>query len=80
MARFYFHLHECGTLIADDEGLECADLAAVRRTALKAARDVMCGEVEQGRLCLSCRVEVLDGAGAAVLDLPFRDAIAVTGL
>ena len=69
-----------GTVIADDDGVEHADVDSMKEAALKAARDVMCGEVMQGRLCLGCCVEVVDARGALVYRLPFRDALAITGL
>ena len=80
MARYYFHLHECGTVIADEDGCEHNSVDSMQEAARKAARDVMCGEVMQGRLCLGCRVEVVDAQGRLVFDLPFRDALAITGL
>ena len=52
----------------------------VRDEACRAARAVMCAEVSEGRLCLSCRIEVRDKTGAVVLDLPFRDAVEISGL
>lgn len=80
MARYFFHLHECGTLIADEDGVEREGIEAVRQAAFQAARDVMCGEVKEGRLCLTCRIEVVDANDRPVLTLPFRDALAITGL
>lgn len=80
MARYFFHLHECGTLSEDREGVDRTTLDDVREEACRAAREVMCAEVAEGRLCLSCRIEVKDEAGAVVLDLPFREAVTITGL
>jgi hypothetical protein len=80
MARYFFHLHECGTVIVDKEGAELADLVAVRDRALRAARDVMAAEVLQGKLCLGCCIVVEDGGYNEVLRVPFRDAVDVTGL
>jgi hypothetical protein len=34
MARYHFHLHECGTVIPDEEGLEKPGLESVRQEAL----------------------------------------------
>ncbi len=80
MALYFFHLHECGTVALDEDGIERPDLAAVQATALESAREVMCAEVKEGRLCLSCYIEVKDEAGAVVHTLPFNDALVVTGL
>ena len=79
MARYFFHLHECGTLYADAEGLDRITMDDVRDEAYRAAREVMCAELADGRLCLSCRIEVRDETGAVVLDLPFREAVTITG-
>lgn len=80
MARYFFDLHECGTVTADDEGREWPDLAAARAEALRTAREMMCAEVKEGRLCLTCNIEVKDAAGAIVLSLAFRDAVEISGL
>ena len=79
MARFFFHLHECGKTLIDEEGRELPDLEAARFRAMQGARDLMCGEIEQGRLCLGCSIEVTDESGASVLTLAFRDAVRITG-
>lgn len=80
MPRYFFHLYECGNLIADDEGRLLPDEASIQRAALKEARHVMAAEVQAGKLCLSCRIDVIDEHGRPVLTLPFKEAIEVTGL
>ncbi|MGV3480117.1 MAG: DUF6894 family protein [Sphingobium sp.] len=80
MARYFFNLYECGALTPDVEGEEFDDLDAVRETAIRLARGIMAGEITAGRLCLLCRIEVADEAGAVVMEVPFRDTVVVTGL
>ena len=80
MARYFFDLQECGTVSTDEEGSEHAGFDEVRAGAIRAAREVMCAELADGRLCLSCRIEVRDGSGAVVMSMPFREAVAITGL
>ena len=80
MSLFYFHLHECGDVIADPEGIDLPDLDAVRRKAVKEARQVMSSEVQEGRLCLGCCIVVEDAGRVEILRLPFRDALVVSGL
>lgn len=80
MARFFFHLHERGKFIQDDEGVERSDTASIYAEALRAAREVMCAEVAEGRLSLDCHIEVRDAAGETVMTVPFKDAVAITGL
>ena len=79
MERYFFDLRECGSIYADEEGVELADVREARDRAILAARDVMCGEVRAGRLCLACSIGVRDAAGQQVLVLPFSEAVAVTG-
>ena len=78
MARYFFNLYECGTLIPDEEGREC-DFASLREKAIRDARDIMSAEVKKGQLCISCRIEVVDAAGNLVLEVPFREALEITG-
>jgi hypothetical protein len=80
MARYHFNLHQCGTTIADEEGLEKPDLESVRHEALMSAREIMCNEMMSGKLCLSCHIEVQDAAGQVVHVLPFKEAVEVTGI
>ena len=80
MNRYFFNLRECGQVVVDEEGVDRHDLAAARVEALAAARSIMCAEVAEGRLCLSCSIEVFDASGTKVLTIPFRDALAISGL
>lgn len=80
MPRMFFHLHECGKVLSDTEGAEVQDLQAARVRAIREARAIMCAEVAEGRLCLSCRIEVQDERGEAVLAIPFKDAVTVSGI
>jgi hypothetical protein len=79
MARYFFNLHECGTLILDEEGREVIDSDQLHALAIKEARQLMSVEVARGELCLSCRIEVLDADQRLVLILPFKDALNITG-
>lgn len=75
-----FHLHECGISYMADEAVELADLAAAREYARTAARAIMSAEVLAGRLCLSCRIDIADEGGRVVASVPFREAVALSGL
>lgn len=79
MQRFYFHLHECGTVTEDEEGRLLADLATARAVAVEEARQVMRAEVGEGRLCLSCVLVIEDERHAEVGRVPFCEAIVVSG-
>ncbi|MES2753855.1 MAG: hypothetical protein V4659_04245 [Pseudomonadota bacterium] len=80
MARYFLDLHECGAVIDDLDGIEAESLDEVRTKVLSAIRDVMCGEIREGRLCLSCHIDARGPDGRSVMTVPFRDAIAISGL
>ena len=80
MQRFFFHLHEPNSVSVDDAGIFLPDRDAAEAKAITAAREVMCKDVRRGRLCLDCHVEVTDAEGDPVFDLPYRDAIEISGL
>ena len=77
MPRFFFHLHECGTVCLDEEGRELPDIQAAHNEAIVAARAVMCAEVSNGKLCLSCRIEIEDSNRRPVLQVPFTEAVEI---
>lgn len=79
MARYFFDLHECGEILLDHDGVDAEHLDAARQLAIAAARDIMCGEIGDGALCLSCYIEIREGE--QVVDrVLFRDAVVVTGI
>jgi hypothetical protein len=80
IGRYFFHLHECGTVIPDEEGRELAGHDAVRQAALAAARDLMAAEVQAGRLCLGCCIQVTDESGRVAVTVNFREALTLSGL
>jgi hypothetical protein len=80
MARYHFHLHECGTVITDEEGLDKPDLESVRHEAVMSAREIMCNEMKKGKLCLGCHIEVEYEVGQVVLTVPFKEAVQVSGI
>lgn len=80
MTRFYFNLHECGRFTPDHEGVVLESLAAARERAIAEARAIMSAEVAEGRLCLSCNIEVLVEGGRRALNVPFVEALVVSGV
>lgn len=79
MTRYFFNLRECGTVTWDREGALLPDVPAARDHAIHEARAIMAAEVLEGRLCLHCNIEVLDAAGGLAVNLPFGEALIVTG-
>ena len=78
--RYFFRLHECGDVTRDVEGLELPSLVAAERNAIDAARGYMCGELQQGHLCLGCCIVIEDRRRHELSRVWFRDAVAVTGI
>jgi hypothetical protein len=70
-------LHQCGTIVIDDEGVDYETAEEARRAALRAAREIMAAGVVEGQLRLACHVEVRDEAGVVVLTVPFDTAVAI---
>lgn len=80
MTRYFFNIHDCGVVIADDEGAVLPTLEAARDYAIEAARSLMCADLAEGKLCLDCSIQVLDATGHTEVTMPFREAVEVTGL
>jgi hypothetical protein len=80
MQRLFFHLHEGGAVVIDEEGAEVPSLEDARLRALGEARSIMSAEVAAGRLCLSCHICVEDAQGATLLTVPFSEALEISGL
>lgn len=78
MPRFYFDLHECGTVIEDEDGVERSHMHSLREEALRAAREIMCEEMTGGKLCLSCHIAVRDQNNEIILTVRFQDAVVIT--
>jgi hypothetical protein len=74
--RYFMHLIDSTEVLLDPEGLEMP-AEAVKRAALTAARDCMCGDVRNGELDLRYRIDVHDESGDVVHRLPFSDAVDV---
>jgi hypothetical protein len=80
MPKLFFHLHECGSVVVDEEGTEVENLPDAYGLAIRAARSIMSSEVTAGRLCLSCHIRVEDAQGADLMTVSFREALEITGL
>ena len=80
MPHFHFHLDECGITTPDADGSDHEDLDAARRAATVAAREIMCEELKDGRLCLSCFIDIADPSGRSLARLDFADVVKISGL
>ena len=75
MARYYMHLRDGSDEMIDVEGVELADLDAVRRAVLSNARDLMAGDIRDGIVDFRFRIDAEDETGAIVYSLPFKHAV-----
>lgn len=77
MPSFYFHVCNGAGFVADEEGQDLPHVEAARAVAVRSARDVMAGELRDGRLDLTSFIEVEDEAHNWLFTLSFADAVAV---
>lgn len=75
MARYFLHLRDGSDETLDPEGKEFADLEALRKAVLCAARDLIAGDVRHGVIDLRFRIDAEDENGALVYSLPFKHAL-----
>jgi hypothetical protein len=79
MPRFFMHICNGSGFVEDLEGVELQDERTARASATAAARDVMMGDIRDGRLDLSSFIEVEDEEHKLLFTLTFADAVRVTG-
>ncbi|WP_374942337.1 hypothetical protein [Sphingomonas sp.] len=78
MTRFFFHLRDGNDqVLLDPEGVELADMEAMKRCAMQAARGVMAGDLSNGVLDLRYRIDVENAAHEMIYTLAFRHAVSV---
>jgi hypothetical protein len=78
MARYFLHLRDGSDEVFDEEGIEYADMDAVRKAVVDSARDVMAGQIRNlGVLDLRFRIDAENETGDKVYTLPFADAISI---
>jgi hypothetical protein len=75
MPRYFFHVCQDGETNPDLEGIECADLDAVRQECREAAREIMAENLRNGAVLNGRAFHVSDETGAEVLTLSFEDAL-----
>jgi hypothetical protein len=79
MARYFFNVHDRLGHLRDPEGSELADMEAVRQRAVHDARSLMSADIEEGLLNIADYIEVTDAKGSVVLNLPYSEAVTITG-
>jgi hypothetical protein len=71
MTRYYFHIHDHGALIPDDEGLELSGIGAARAECILSVNDLLLADRRSGRVS-STMVEIADGHGRMLDAMPVR--------
>lgn len=79
MPRYFFHLHDAGTVLPDLEGHELPSLSAAIAETLREARGLIGHDAFQGVVRLGQRIDVDDEACARVHSLSFADAVRFEG-
>jgi hypothetical protein len=80
MTQFFFHVHECGTVTEDADGLSLIDLASAFQVAIRKAWSTMALEVASGRLCLACHIEIENADTGERTRVPFRETLQIKGI
>jgi hypothetical protein len=78
MPRYFFDLCDGNGLLTDGEGLEFADMYAMRTEALSSVRSLLASDIVAGvGVNLAHFLAVRDESGREVHRVPFRDALTV---
>jgi hypothetical protein len=75
VARYYMQLRDGTEQLLDPEGIEYADLDALRKKVLIAIRDMISEDVKSGVIDLRFRIDAEDRGGAIVYTLGFAQAL-----
>lgn len=74
----YYYLHhrrDADTIIHDPEGAEFASLDDARLEAVAAARELLAGQVIEGRVWDGQAIEIATNDGAVLMTVRFMDAV-----
>ncbi|MBB3594802.1 hypothetical protein FHX08_005212 [Rhizobium sp. BK529] len=73
--RYFFHIRDGEDLILDQEGSDCASLAAAIEEAKADARELMAERLRSGRELDGQSFEIVDDAGLLAAVVRFKDAL-----
>jgi hypothetical protein len=79
MPRYFFHLHQTGVRLDDEEGQLLHNADEAWEAAKATARALMADDPHATTEWLTSRHEVTDHLGATVLEFPFSEAAEATG-
>lgn len=75
MTLFYTNVVNGTSFAKDEEGQDFTDLDEARRSAARAAREIVAEEIKSGRDRVSLELHIQDEAGACVATLPIAATI-----
>jgi hypothetical protein len=78
MPLYYCHQRAGDEFIFDEEGSESPSFEAAYLAAVAGARDLMCSQVQNGRLSLDESLELHDAVGTHLATIRFADALEIT--
>jgi hypothetical protein len=74
------HISDGTDFIEDEDGRELPDDATARKEAIAAARDIMAGDLRDGRLDLTSFIEVENESHILLFTITFADAVSVNAV
>ena len=77
MAKYFMHLRNGADEVLDPEGVELADIDAVRTNVMTSARDVLVGDLRNGFVDLRYRIDAENEGGQVVYTLAFKHAFSI---
>ncbi len=77
MPRYFLQLRDSVDIALDEEGEEFASLDSLKIAMLRAARDTMTGDLHDGLLDLTLRIDAETADRKVVHSLPFSDALEI---
>jgi hypothetical protein len=75
VARYYMQLRDGTDHLLDPDGIEYADIDALKKKVLVAVRELISEDVKGGLIDLRFRIDAEDRDGVIVYTLDFADAV-----
>jgi hypothetical protein len=75
---FYLHLCDGEGYHRDDEGMEVADLAEARASAIEGLRDTLAGEIQRGLINIGAFIDIENEKRQRVDTVHFADAVRIS--
>jgi len=79
MPRYFFHVRDSDSFSPDTEGQELADLAAARREAINANREILGEKLLHGGALNNRQIQIADESGAVLFTLNTDDVLLQDG-